>query len=163
MANRGAGRSQCSSCGKFYNKRCGKCSSHHTRPRSRGGDDGIPNETNRDKQEHSAWHNLHGNLRVGEVARLVLFDWETHNPYSEEKEKFTDITRLKERIQSWDLLYGQNATRCLVMTVIITKFTRISIDRAHIRKVLKSALFTKRISKKDYIQLIKLVDNKIEK
>jgi len=162
LANRGEERPRCPSCGKFYNKQCGKCNSHHTRPRSRGGDDGYPNETNRNKQEHSAWHNLHGNLRVGEVARLVLFDWEIHNPYREKKEKFTDVNRLAERIQSWNLLYGQNATRRVVMAIIITKFTRRTFDRAHIKKVLKSAMFAKKLSKKDYGYLTKLIDDKIE-
>lgn len=165
MGKRGRERLRCTSCGGFKRKgkSCRKCNSHHTRPTSRGGNDGYPNEVKRSmEEEHDPWHNLNVNLRVGEAARLALFDWETYNPHLEKRENFTEVERLEKRISSWDLLYGKNATKRVVLEIIINKFTRLEYDRNHIRRVLKEALEVGKIGKKDFNQLIKLLDKKIE-
>lgn len=165
MANRGKERPRCTSCGGFKKegRSCRKCNSHHTRPRSRGGDDGYPNEVERNREEeHDPWHNLNVNLRVGEVARLTLFDWETYNPHLEKRESFTNFERLEKRIASWDVLYGEYATKRSVMEVIIKKFTRRSYDRKHIRRVLEEALEARKMGKRDYKHLIKLLVEKVK-
>lgn len=164
MAKRGKSRPRCLSCGKFKNNkgRCTGCNSHHTRPRSRGGNDGVPNEVDRDKDEHSAWHNLHINLRPGEVVRLILFDWEIHNPYREKRESYTEMERLAVRVSSWNLLYGSDATKRSVVEVIIKKFTRTGVDRRHIKRVLREALDAQKINKTDFNVLTKLIDSGIK-
>lgn len=165
MGRRGQERLRCTSCGGFKKegKSCRKCSSHHTRPRSRGGNDGYPNEVERGReQEHIPWHNLNNNLRTGEVARLALFDWETYNPHREKRESFTELERLEKRVLSWDMLYGEDATKRLVLEIIIEKFTKCRYDRDHIRRVLNEALEVGKIGKRDFNQLIKLLDKKVE-
>ena len=164
MANRGPERKICT-CGKFKTKgnKCKSCNSHHTRPRSRGGNDGSPNEVDRNiQEEHTPWHGLHGNMRVGEVARLVLFDWEIYNPHHEIKEQDTHRGRIEKRTSSWNTLYGKKATKRTVMEVVIKKFTRRNHDRKHIRRVLDEALIMKKVGKRDYDQLVRLLDERIK-
>lgn len=143
--------------------KCTHCNSHHTRSRMRGGGDGKPNEVQRNqKLEHDPYHQLHYILRPKEIVRLLLFDWDTHNPHLEKKEPGTIVERLQPRISAWNELYGENATKISAVAVVIKKFTRSPKDRNQIKGVLYEALAVKRIIKSDFIKLLKLIEDEVE-
>ena len=48
------------------------------------------------------------------------------------------------------------------MEVVIKKFTRRNHDRKHIRRVLDEALIMKKVGKRDYDQLVRLLDERIK-
>lgn len=163
MVRRDKERPRCMSCGRYYRSKCRNCNSHHTQPTSRGGIDGRTNEVERDREfEHSPWHNLNSNLRVKEVARLIVFDWDTFCPHNEKLEDDVDAGRLSKRIQSWNTLYGKNATIRSVMEVIIKKFVRLDKDRALIREVLQEGVLCKKLSRKNCSYLVRILEKKIE-
>lgn len=161
MGNRGEERPRCVSCGKLYRSKCRNCNIHHTRPTSRGGDDDQENLVQLKKEsEHDTWHNLTANFRVGEVARLVLNDWDTFNPHREKHEEGTDPERLEYRITSWNTLFGEGASKWKVLEIIISKFAKRKKDREHIRRVLTDAVKAGKLDISTYIYLIQLLDKK---
>lgn len=89
----------------------GNKTSHHFRPRSRGGMDGAPNERSiDDKTLHHPYHTLFGNLRPNEAILLLLFSFQTICPYMERNESGTKNNRIGfgSRIKAWDAMFGES-------------------------------------------------------
>lgn len=131
---------------------------HHTRPQSRGGQDNSQHEgrvIEISQDIHSAFHTLFGNLRVNEIVRLLLTEWETTCPHQEKEQSNTYLDRLAKRIKAWDELIGEEADSVVAAKIIIRLFISTDDDRELVSATLKACRDAECISGRELRSLLK--------
>ncbi|MEX0877739.1 MAG: hypothetical protein WDZ40_02630 [Candidatus Spechtbacterales bacterium] len=152
-------------------------SSHHLRPRSRGGADKKDNndqngnlrfpghEANEirlhNKTKHRPLHDLFNNDRLSEVLAKLLFCWETVNPNVEENEPNTWPERLgfKKRKKAWSILFNPNIKQITATEHLLKEFVHTEEDMQLCVSVLKYALKCNIVNQSDFDRCLNIMKN----
>ncbi|MDX1535793.1 MAG: hypothetical protein R3346_03475 [Candidatus Spechtbacterales bacterium] len=160
---RGGNNKRCPGCGRYSGSSCGNCSSHHWRPRSRGGGDSQENlVTMPDKDIHRQIHALFGNDRLSEVVGKLVMHWDTVCPHVEVDEKNTHKRRLNSRKKAWDKFFGPRRGRNKGQTLkyFLREFVvNASVeDKRLVIEVLRKGAACKELTQKEFESLSRLLE-----
>lgn len=97
-------------------------------------------------------------MRINEVIRLLLTEWETTCPHKEKKQPHTDRGRLRKRTIAWDKLIGLDKDGVGAAKVIIELFISTDDDRNLAKETLGSCRRAGDISHGELDYLLQALD-----
>ena len=97
-------------------------------------------------------------MRINEVIRLLLTEWETTCPNKEKNQPHTDKGRLRKRTAAWDRLIGLDKDGVGAAKVIIKIFVSTGDDRNLVKETLGSCRRADDISHGELDYLLQAVD-----
>ena len=116
-----------------------RCTKHHFRPQSRGGNHSSENYAAiPDRARHQPYHRLFTNLRPNEIVLLLFFSWETLR-VAHHASRYG-----KDDLIAWGRLFGEDANRESAIALMREEFVRTQEDERLMMEALHVCKLAKR-------------------